>query len=102
MKESCGKGEMTLDEAIAHLDETLASKKDWSCESCRDEHVQLRKWLAELRSLKAARRTHLDRIADISDAIFMVAKSINESETECIKTLSLLIDEEIEKMEEDK
>lgn len=44
MKESCGNGEMTLDEAIAHLDETLASKKDWSCEKCKDEHIQLRKW----------------------------------------------------------
>lgn len=54
MKENCGGGnvEMTLDEAIAHLDETLAKKKDWSCEKCRNDHVQLRKWLAELKSLE--------------------------------------------------
>ncbi|MDO5773231.1 MAG: hypothetical protein Q4P16_02830 [Spirochaetales bacterium] len=52
---------MTLDEAIKHLDETLANKKDWSCEKCKDEHIQLRKWLAELRSLKGKYNALADR-----------------------------------------
>ena len=42
--------EITLDDAIAHLDNTLSDTgRKWSCESCRQEHVQLRAWLAELR-----------------------------------------------------
>lgn len=48
--------EMTLDDAIAHLDNTLSDTgRKWSCESCRQEHVQLRSWLAELREIKQNR-----------------------------------------------
>ena len=47
---------MTLDDAIAHLDNTLSDTgRKWSCESCRQEHVQLRAWLAELREIKQNR-----------------------------------------------
>ena len=47
---------MTLDDAIAHLDDTLSDTgRKWSCESCRMEHVQLRAWLAELREIKQNR-----------------------------------------------
>lgn len=67
MKESCGNGEMTLDEAIAHLDETLASKKDWSCEKCKDEHIQLRKWLAELKSLEGRHNALVDKYNALAD-----------------------------------
>ena len=45
--------EMTLDEAIEHLNDTLNSTdRMWSCESCRKEHEQLRNWLIELRDIK--------------------------------------------------
>ena len=45
--------EMTLDEAIEHLNETLNSTdRMWSCDSCRREHEQLRNWLIELREIK--------------------------------------------------
>lgn len=45
--------EMTLDEAIAHLNESLSDEtKKWSCEECKNEHKQLLKWLCELRDLK--------------------------------------------------
>ena len=45
--------EMTLDEAIEHLNETLNSTdRMWSCDSCRREHEQLRNWLIELREMK--------------------------------------------------
>ena len=51
---------MTLDDAIAHLDDTLSDmSRKWSCESCRMEHVQLRAWLAELRDIKQKRNTPL-------------------------------------------
>ena len=52
--------EMTLDDAIAHLDDTLSDTgRKWSCESCRQEHVQLRAWLAELREIKQNRNEPL-------------------------------------------
>ena len=56
-----GKNEpLTLDDAIAHLDDTLSDTgRKWSCESCRMEHVQLRAWLAELREIKRERNTPL-------------------------------------------
>lgn len=51
---------MTLDDAIAHLDDTLSDTgRKWSCESCRMEHVQLRAWLAELRYIKRKRNAPL-------------------------------------------
>ena len=41
---------MTLDEAIQHLEETLASKDHkWSCAECKSEHEQLLEWLIELK-----------------------------------------------------
>lgn len=51
---------LTLDDAIAHLDDTLSDTgRKWSCESCRMEHVQLRAWLAELRDIKQERNAPL-------------------------------------------
>lgn len=51
---------LTLDDAIAHLDDSLSDTgRKWSCESCRMEHVQLRAWLAELREIKQERNTPL-------------------------------------------
>ena len=51
---------LTLDDAIAHLDDTLSDTgHKWSCESCRMEHVQLRAWLAELREIKQERNASL-------------------------------------------
>ena len=51
---------LTLDDAIAHLDDTLSDTgHKWSCESCRMEHVQLRAWLAELREIKQERNAPL-------------------------------------------
>ncbi len=42
---------MKLDEAIKHCEEVL--KRDDMCEECKQEHLQLAKWLKELKSLKA-------------------------------------------------
>lgn len=40
---------MTLEEAIAHLRETLNdANHNWSCEECKSEHKQLLEWLIEL------------------------------------------------------
>ena len=45
--------EMSLDEAIEHLNDTLNSTdRMWSCDSCRREHERLRNWLIELREMK--------------------------------------------------
>ena len=44
---------MKLEEAIAHLDESLNDQgHDWGCEECKQEHEQLREWLAELQKLR--------------------------------------------------
>lgn len=44
---------MKLDEAIKHLDESLADPgHDWGCEECKGEHAQLLKWLRELKELR--------------------------------------------------
>ena len=44
---------MTLEEAIKHLDESLADPgHDWGCEECKGEHEQLLEWLRELRKAK--------------------------------------------------
>lgn len=42
---------MTLDEAIEHLKDSLKNK-EFSCESCKNDHKQLLEWLKELRTLK--------------------------------------------------
>lgn len=43
---------MTLEEAIKHLEETLADPgHDWGCEECKAEHEQLLEWLKEHRVL---------------------------------------------------
>ena len=42
---------MTLDEAIEHL-EDLLKNKEFSCESCKEEHEQLLIWLKELKTFK--------------------------------------------------
>lgn len=43
---------MTLNEAIEHLNDILQPNKKWECEECRNEHIQLRDWLNELKSYK--------------------------------------------------
>lgn len=45
---------MTLEDAVVHLDETLNDQNhDWGCDACKQEHVQLREWLAELQKLRS-------------------------------------------------
>lgn len=47
---------MTLDEAIEHLEESLQDEsRKWTCEECKNEHIQLLEWLKELRELKNER-----------------------------------------------
>lgn len=40
----------------------------------------------------------LDRISALSDAIYIVCKSVNMMETNCIEELSVLINEEVSKI----
>ena len=48
---------MTLDEAIEHLEDSIKNK-EFSCESCKEEHKQLLVWLKELRNLKEKKMTN--------------------------------------------
>lgn len=43
---------MTIEEAIAHAQETANTRNDL-CDKCRDEHRQLAEWLKELKLLRA-------------------------------------------------
>ena len=47
----CNMEKMTLDEAIEHLDDILQNK-EWECEECKNEHIQLKDWLDELKAYK--------------------------------------------------
>lgn len=51
---------MTLEEAIQHLEESL-NDKEWSCETCKEEHEQLLKWLKELKSFREYAKNELER-----------------------------------------
>lgn len=42
---------MTLEEAIEHLNE-LINNNNFNCEECKQEHIQLLKWLKELQELR--------------------------------------------------
>lgn len=42
---------MTLEEAIKHCHEVFNKRSDM-CQECRDEHLQLAKWLEELKDFK--------------------------------------------------
>lgn len=44
--------DMTLNEAIKHLDEILQPDRKWDCEECKNEHIQLKKWLVELKEYR--------------------------------------------------
>lgn len=41
-------------------------------------------------------KLYLERISDLSQAIFMIVKNANTTETESVKTLLQLIDESVE------
>lgn len=46
---------MTLDEAIVHCEEVARKnldKGDVKCEKCAEQHLQLAKWLKELKGYK--------------------------------------------------
>ena len=63
---------MTLDDAIAHLDETLGDpKREWACDECRKEHEQLRAFLVELRELREAakRKVYEDDMVQVYCAV---------------------------------
>lgn len=42
---------MTLNEAIEHLEYSIKNNK-FSCEKCKQEHIQLLNWLIELKEYK--------------------------------------------------
>lgn len=47
--------ELSLEEAIAHLDDIIENK-EWECEDCKKDHIALRKWLKELQRYREDER----------------------------------------------
>lgn len=59
---AAGDRDMTLDEAIAHLDESLSDSGRWEGrETCRCEHEALLAWLVELRERRKGDRGEISR-----------------------------------------
>ena len=58
---------MTLDEAIEHLQDKF-EEDNWSCEECRQEHLQLLQWLMELKERREIGdkflKYHLEKMVD--------------------------------------
>lgn len=44
---------ISLKEAIEHLNDVLSNDKKWECEECRNEHVVLREFLKELQQYRS-------------------------------------------------
>lgn len=53
--------DMTLDEAIEHLNDILKDDRKWDCEKCKNEHVQLREWLLELKKYRHQLKENMER-----------------------------------------
>ena len=81
--------EMTLDEAIEHLNDTLNSTdKMWSCDSCKREHEQLRNWLIELREIK---NKYYIPVYKTGDFISSEAKSMVEDKNEYYASAKIIL-----------
>lgn len=81
--------EMTLDEAIEHLNDTLNSTdRMWSCDSCKREHEQLRNWLIELREIK---NKHYIPVYQKADFVSRDAKSLVEDKNEYYASAKIIL-----------
>ena len=81
--------EMTLDEAIEHLNDTLNSTdKMWSCDSCKREHEQLRNWLIELREIKIK---YYIPVYKTGDFISREAKAMVEDKNEYYASAKIIL-----------
>ena len=81
--------EMTLDEAIEHLNDTLNSTdKMWSCDSCKREHEQLRNWLIELREIK---NKYYIPVYKTGDFISREAKAMVEDKNEYYASAKIIL-----------
>ena len=81
--------EMSLDEAIEHLNETLSSTdRMWSCDSCRREHEQLRNWLIELREIK---NKHYIPVYKNGEFVSREAKALVEDKNEYYASAKIIL-----------
>ena len=81
--------EMSLDEAIEHLNDTLNSTdKMWSCDSCKREHEQLRNWLIELREIK---NKYYIPVYKTGDFISREAKAMVEDKNEYYASAKIIL-----------
>lgn len=73
---------MTLEEAIKHLEESLADPgHDWGCEECKGEHEQLLEWLRELKDLREENKvliSECDRLIKEKGELLKKSEQITE------------------------
>ena len=70
---------MTIEEAIAHCYD-VAKGKDNQCDDCKNEHLQLAKWLEENKRMKELLKQAVEDLSRLID--------LNDNEKESIKTYS--------------
>ena len=81
--------EMSLDEAIEHLNETLSSTdRMWSCDSGRHEHEQLRNLLIELREIK---NKHYILTCESGNFVSRDAKALVEDKNEYYASAKIIL-----------
>ena len=82
--------EMSLDEAIEHLNDTLNSTdRMWSCDSCKREHEQLRNWLIELREMK---NKYYIPVYKNGEFVSREAKALVEDKNEYYASAKIILD----------
>ena len=59
---------MTIDEAIEQLNH-LINNNDFSCEECKQEHIQLLNWLIELKEYKECENNGWKKLSNLFSPI---------------------------------
>lgn len=85
---------MTIDEAIAHAQETADTRTDL-CDECRKEHGQLAQWLIELKQLREENDTLKTEIMAVKSGSDVLKICKLEEENKELKRLLWLAIEDI-------
>ena len=84
---------MTIDEAIAHAQETADTRTDL-CDECREEHRQLAQWLIELKQLREENDTLKTEIMAVKSGsdVLKICK-LEEENKELKRLMRLAVDD---------
>ena len=86
---------MTLDEAIEHLEDSIKNK-EFSCESCKEEHKQLLEWLKELRNLSMHEMEEEEATDKMTESYIKQISEDYRAEIERLKQIIEIKDKQID------